>query len=67
MLVKSLDDVEIEFEAEEVEMAATFAGWQPLKPQWAHSNGRQEEIEYFSPNVIRLRSLKTSCQTQKNI
>lgn len=47
MLVKSQDDVEVEFEAEEAEMAAIFAGWQPLKPQWDHSNGRQEENRIF--------------------
>ena len=39
----------------------------PQKPLWDQQRPPRRKIEYFSPKVIFLRSLKTSCQTQKNI
>ena len=39
----------------------------PQKPLWDQQQPPRRKIEYFSPKVIFLRSLKTSCQTQKSI
>jgi len=54
MLVKSLDDVEVEFQAEEAEMARIFDGWQP----WDH---RIESVQEGIPtNVIERDMLAVS-------
>ena len=54
MLVKSLDDVEVEFQAEEAEMARIFDGWQP----WDH---RIDSVQEGIPtNVIERDMLAVS-------
>lgn len=42
----------VEFEADETEMAAIFAGWQPPKRSGITATAARKKIEYFSPHMI---------------